>query len=99
MALSTLPHERTRNASGTGEGRCRVKTFRLIDGFKSTVKRVLAYDVHHQHACLVVHSIHGPDSFDLYDWDELELSRDGVPGDVRAELRKLAEVVTGEDHD
>jgi len=29
--------------------------------------------------------------------DELELTRDGVAGDVPAELKKLADVVTGED--
>ena len=76
-----------------------MKVFRLLHGSHAAVKKVLAYDVNHEHACLVVHSIHGPDSFDLYDWDELELISDGVPGDVRAELRKLADVVTGEDQD
>ena len=75
----------------------KTKVFRLRFGSQASVKRVLAYDARSQRACVVLHSPYEPDRFDLVNADELELTRAGVPGDVCAELLKLADVVTGED--
>lgn len=75
----------------------KTKVFRLTTGSLDSVKRVLAYDVHKRQAAIVFHSHYGPDWFDVVDVSELELTRNGVMGDVCAELLKLADVVTGED--
>jgi hypothetical protein len=60
---------------------------------------VLAYDLHSGRACILFHSEYCPDFFDLCLPDELELisGPEGTFGDVKAELRSLAEFTTGSD--
>lgn len=74
-----------------------MKTFRLAHGSHADVSRVFAFDARRLNACCLFHSIHSDPWFDIVEPAELELTlADGTRGDAAAELRRLAQVVTGE---
>lgn len=72
------------------------KRFRMKTGSLAQVKRVLAYDDRDGRACVLFHSEYRDDFFEVVLPEELELTRDGVQVDVREELKRIADVVTGE---